>query len=66
MPTRRYCCECGNGNKKYYQLVIMHENGMTYCIGRAHDWDGIQQAVKEMRELYAKHGIQCNVGYHEV
>lgn len=51
---------------KQYQLVIMAEDGMTYCVGRLYDWNGIQEAVKELRELYEKHGVAHHVGYREV
>ena len=55
-----------NGNKKHYQLVIMDENGKVSFHGCLYDWDEIQQAVKEISELYAKHGIIHHVGYREV
>lgn len=66
MNPRDYCGGCENRNKKQYQLVIMHEDGMTYCVGRLYDWDGIQKAVKEVRDLYYKHGVTHHVGYREV
>lgn len=52
--------------KKKYQLVVMTEDGRTYRTGRLYDWDGIQEAVMEVRELYAKHGVTHHVGYMEV
>ena len=55
-----------NGNKKEYQLVIMHEDGMTYCVGRLYDWNEVQEAAKEIRELYAKHGVTHHVGFRKV
>lgn len=62
------CSDCyyENGNKKQYQLVIMHEDGMTYCVGRIYNWDEVQNAAKELRELYAKHGITHHVGFRKV
>lgn len=52
--------------KKQYQLVIMHEDGQTYFCGKLYGWDGIQEAVKEVRELYEKHGVTHHVGFKEV
>jgi hypothetical protein len=67
MHPRDYCPHyCENGNKKQYQLVIMHEDGMTYCVGRIYDWNEVQKAAKEIRELYAKHGVTHHVGFREV
>jgi hypothetical protein len=57
---------CENGNKKQYQIVIMYEDGMTYRVGRLYDWNEVQKAAKEIRELYAKHGITHRVGFLEV
>ena len=51
---------------KLYQLVIMVENGKTYVNGPLHDWNGIQKAIEEVRELYESHGIKHHVGYLEV
>ena len=65
----RECCSyyCGEREiKKQYQLVIMTDEGRTYCAGKLYDWNEIQEAVKEMRELYYKHGITYHVGYREV
>ena len=55
-----------NENKKQYQLVIMMDDGMTYCVGRLYDWNKVQKAAKEIRELYGKHGITHHVGFREV
>jgi hypothetical protein len=62
------CCDhyYENASKKEYQLVIMHEDGMTYCVGRLYSWDEVQEAVKEIRELYAKHGVTHHVGFRKV
>lgn len=65
-PRDSYCPYYNNEPKKQYQLVVMHEDGMTYFVGRLYDFEGIQKAVKELRELYAKHGITHHVGYREV
>lgn len=64
----RECCPYYSEReiKKQYQLVIMTEEGRTYYVGKLYDWNGIQEAVKEMRELYYKHGITDHVGYREV
>ena len=63
MPTRG---NCYSFSENKYQLVIMMEDGKTYCVGRLYDWNGIQEAMKEIRELYAKHGVTHHVGYREV
>lgn len=52
--------------KDKYQLVVMTEEGMTYFVGKLYDWNGIQIAVKEVRELYEKHGVTHHVGYRKV
>lgn len=52
--------------EKKYQLVVMTEDGHTYRTGRLYDWNGIQEAVREVRELYEKHGVTHHVGYMEV
>ena len=62
----RDCGFCCNENKKDYQLVIMHEDGMTYCVGRLYTFDEVQKAASEIRELYAKNGITHHVGYRKV
>lgn len=63
----RDCCGCyENGNKKDYQLVIMHEDGMTYCVGRLYTFDEVQKAAKEIRDLYYKHGVTHHVGFRKV
>lgn len=49
-----------------YQLVIMTEEGKCYCVGRLYDWEDIKEAVKELRDLYEKHGVTHHVGYREV
>ena len=66
MNPRDYCSSCENGNKKDYQLVIMHEDGMTYCVGRLYTFDEVQKAAKEIRDLYYKHGITHHVGFRKV
>ena len=66
MHPRYSDCYCENGNKKQYKLVIMHEDGMTYCVGRIYDWDEVQKAAKELSELYAKHGITHHVVFRKV
>lgn len=67
MNPRDYCHDCGRTEtKKQYQLVIMMEDGRTYCCTRLHDWNGIQEAIKEMRELYSEHGVGAHIGYREV
>lgn len=66
MYPRGFCDNCKDRNKNLYQLVIMVEEGKCYFSGRLYDWEGIQNAVKEMRELYEKHGVTHNVGYREV
>lgn len=66
MHPRGFCDYCEKINKKQYQLVIMMEDGHTYFTGRLYDWNGIQEAVKEVRELYEKHGVTHHVGYREV
>ena len=61
------CKECHHAREtKKYQLVIMSENGCTEFGFRFYDWEGIQMAVKETRNLYEKHGISSHVGYREV
>lgn len=65
-PRDYYYPCCARETSKQYQLVIMHEDGKCYCAGRLYDWNGIQNAVKEMRELYEKHGVTHHVGYREV
>lgn len=59
------CCDCATQTKKY-QLVIMMEDGYTTFSGRLYNASEIQEAVKEMRELYAKYGVTHHVGYREV
>ena len=59
-------CPYAKANEKKYQLVIMAEDGKTYLTGRLYDWDGIQDAVREVRNLYEKHGVTHHVGYREV
>lgn len=54
-----------SGDRRY-QLVIMTEEGKCYCVGRLYDFEDVQNAVKEMRDLYEKHGINHHVGYREV
>ena len=66
MHPRYSDCYCENGNKKQYQLVIMHKDGMTYCVGRIYDLDEVQKAAKELSELYAKHGITHHVCFRKV
>ena len=66
MNPRDYCPYYEKENKKQYQLVVMTEEGMTYCVGRLYDWNGIQEAIKEIRNLYYKHGVTHHVGYREV
>ena len=67
MNPRGYCYECcENRNKREYQLVIMHEDGMAYCVGRLYDLNEVKEAAKEIRELYAKHGVTHHVGYRKV
>lgn len=56
---------CPTQTKKY-QLVIMMEDGYTSFSGRLYNGNEIEEAVKEMRELYAKHGVTHHVGYREV
>lgn len=51
---------------KKYQLVIMAESGETYVTSRLYDWDGVQDAMREMRELYAKHNVTPHIGYKVV
>lgn len=53
-------------NSKKCQLVIMTEEGKCYCVGRLYDWEDIHKAVREVRELYEKHGVTHHVGYREV
>ena len=60
------CDECYRKREKQYQLVIMHEDGMTYCVGRIYNWNEVQEAAKEIRELYEKHGVTHHVGFREV
>ena len=55
-----------NGNRREYQLVIMDEDGMTCCVGKIYSFDEVKNAAREIRELYAKHGITHNVGYRKV
>lgn len=52
--------------EKQYQLVIMADDGKCYCVGRLYDWEGIQNAVSEIKDLYEKHGVSHHVGYREV
>jgi len=66
MHPRDFCPYYERETKKQYQLVVMTEEGMTYCVGKLYDWNGIQEAVKEVRELYYKHGVTHHVGYREV
>jgi hypothetical protein len=68
MNPRSYCYGCPHATepKKQYQLVIMTEEGKAHRCGKLYDWNGIQEAVKEVRELYAKHGVTHHVGYMEV
>lgn len=66
MNPRDYCGCYENGNKKDYQLVIMHEDGMTYCVGRLYTFDEVQKAAKEIRDLYYKHGVTNHVGFRKV
>lgn len=54
-----------NPDRKY-QLVIMTDEGKCYCVGRIYDWEDIQEAIKELRELYEKHGVTHHVGYRKV
>lgn len=51
---------------KQYQIVIMTEEGRCHFSGKLYDYNGIQAAVKEMRDLYEKHGVTHHVGYREV
>ena len=52
--------------ERKYQLVIMTKDGKTYINGPLHDWNGIQNAVTEIRKLYENHGVTHHVGYLEV
>lgn len=65
--NQSYCPYCYEREiKKQYQLVIMTEEGRCSFSGRLYNWEEVQEAVKEMRELYAKHGVTHHVGYREV
>ncbi len=66
MYPRDYCYGCSATQTKKYQLVIMAESGETYFTSRLYDWSGVQDAMREVRELYAKHGVTHHVGYREV
>lgn len=52
--------------QKRYQLVIMAEEGKCYCMSKFYDFENVQKAMREVRELYEKHGITHHVGYREV
>jgi hypothetical protein len=67
MNPRGYCGDCHHATElKTYQMVVMTEDGTTYLVGRLYDLNGVQKAVKEIRELYRKHGVTHHVGYMEV
>ena len=52
--------------KKNYRIAIMAANGETSFHGWFSSLSEVQNAVEEIRKLYAKHDIQQHVGYLEV
>jgi hypothetical protein len=58
------CDDCPK--KKKYQLVIMDSEGKT-TYGRTFDsWNETFEAMMELRDIYAKNGINHHAGYREV
>ena len=50
---------------KYRIVVLVPEGKVT--VGRFYsNWEELQEAIKGLREIYAKHGINHYVGYIEV
>lgn len=65
-PNDKYGCSCEKEIKKAYRIVIMDADGKV-SVGRLFDnWEELNEAVTELRVLYAKHGVKHQVGYMEV
>lgn len=65
-PNDKYGDSCAKEIKKAYRIVIMDADGKV-SVGRFFDnWDELNEAVTELRVLYAKHGVKHQVGYMEV
>ena len=49
-----------------YRIVVMVPEGKV-TVGRFYNtWEELQEAMKGLRDLYAKNGIPHHVGYIEV
>lgn len=66
MPTKTNYYDCSVMKAKKYQLIIMTEDGRCTFSHQTYNWDELHEAMREMRVLYAKHGVTHHVGYREV
>ena len=58
-------CQKANGNKEY-RIVVMDADGKVTVGRKFNNWDDLHEAVTELRNLYAKHGVPHQVGYMEI
>ena len=58
-------CSCAKVNKEY-RIVVMDADGKVSVGGKFKNWEELNEAVTELRVLYAKHGVKHQVGYMEV
>ena len=66
-PRERETCTCQKANvNKEYRIVVMDADGKVSVGRKFNNWDELNEAVTELRNLYAKHGVPHQVGYMEV
>ena len=58
-------CSCAKA-KKEYRIVVMDEDGKVSVGRKFNNWEELNDAVTELRAIYAKHGVKHQVGYMEV